>query len=42
MRLRPWLLLLVLRSAATWADDVAALVRDRAGLERAYYNHRAG
>ena len=35
-------LLLLLCSAAVLADDLAALVRDRAAIERVYYNHRLG
>lgn len=35
-------LLLLLCSAAVLADDLPALVRDRAAIERVYYNHRLG
>ena len=35
-------LILLLLSATAWADDLAALVRDRAAIERVYYNHRLG
>jgi hypothetical protein len=35
-------LILLLSSAAALADDLAALVRDRAAIERVYYNHRLG
>jgi hypothetical protein len=41
MRMKPWLLLL-LCCAAAMADDLAVLVRDRAAIERVYYNHRLG
>jgi hypothetical protein len=34
--------ILLLLSATTWADDLAPLVRDRAAIERVYYNHRLG
>ena len=40
--MKSWLPLLLLCSAAAWADDMAALVRDRAAIERVYYNHRLG
>ena len=42
MRIRLGLLLLVLCCAAARGDDVALLVRDRAAIERVYYNHRLG
>jgi hypothetical protein len=42
MRMKPWLLLLLISCLAAWADDLAALVRDRAAIERVYYNHRLG
>jgi hypothetical protein len=42
MRLKPLLLFLLLCSAAAQADDVAALARDRAAIERIYYSHRLG
>jgi hypothetical protein len=42
MRMNPWLFLLLVCSAAAQADDLAALVRDRAAIERVYYNHRLG
>src|SRR5512144_1003338 len=35
-------LLLTLCCAAALADDLAALVQDRAAIERVYYNHRLG
>jgi hypothetical protein len=35
-------LILLLLSATSWADDLAALVRNRAAIERVYYNHRLG
>jgi hypothetical protein len=35
-------LILLLLSATAWADDLAALVRDRAAIERVYYSHRLG
>lgn len=35
-------LILLLLSATARADDLAALVRDRAAIERVYYNHRLG
>jgi hypothetical protein len=35
-------LILLLLSATAWADDLAVLVRDRAAIERVYYNHRLG
>jgi hypothetical protein len=40
--MKRWLLLLLLCSAPAWADDTAALLRDRAAIERVYYNHRLG
>jgi hypothetical protein len=40
--MKRWLLLLLLCSAAAWAGDTAALVKDRAAIERVYYNHRLG
>jgi hypothetical protein len=43
MRIKFWpLLLLLVGCAAAQADDLAALVRDRAAIERVYYNHRLG
>lgn len=42
IEMKSWLLLLLLCSAAAWADDTAALVRDRAAIEHVYYNHRLG
>ena len=42
MRIKPWLLLLLIGCAAARADGLAALVRDRAVIERVYYNHRLG
>jgi hypothetical protein len=36
------MLLLLICSAAGRAEDLAALVRDRATIERVYYNHRLG
>jgi hypothetical protein len=40
--MKRWLLLLLLCSAPAWADDTAALLRDRTAIERVYYNHRLG
>jgi hypothetical protein len=40
--MKHWLLLLLLCSAPAWADDMAMLLRDRAAIERVYYNHRLG
>lgn len=40
--MKPWLLLLLIGCAAALADDLAALVRGRAAIERVYYNHRLG
>jgi hypothetical protein len=40
--MKRWLFLLLLCSSPAWADDTAALVRDRAVIERVYYNHRLG
>jgi hypothetical protein len=40
--MKRWLLLLLLCSAPVWADDTAALMQDRAAVERVYYNHRLG
>jgi len=37
-----WLFLLLVCSAAARADELAALLRDRAAIERVYYNHRLG
>ena len=42
MRMKPWLLFLLIGCSAAWTDDLAALVRDRAAIERVYYNHRLG
>jgi hypothetical protein len=42
MRMNPWLFLLLLCSAAARADDLSALLRDRAAIEWVYYNHRLG
>src|ERR1035437_10007747 len=43
MRIKLWpQLLLLVGCAAAQADDLAALVRDRAAIERVYYNHRLG
>ena len=42
MRMKPWLLFLLVGCVAAQADDLAALVRDRAAIERVYYNHRLG
>src|ERR1035441_9770407 len=42
MHVKLWLLLLLLCSAAAQADDLTALVRDRAAIERVYYNYRLG
>src|ERR1035441_5468024 len=43
MRMKTWLFfLLLLCSAAAWGDDVALLMKDRAAIERVYYNHRVG
>ena len=42
MRMSLWLFLLLVCSAAARGGDVAALVRDRAAIERVYYNHRLG
>jgi hypothetical protein len=36
------LFVLLVSSAAAWAYDLAALVQDRAAIERVYYNHRLG
>jgi hypothetical protein len=36
------MLLLLVGCTAAWADEPAALVRDRAAIERVYYNHRLG
>ena len=35
-------LILLLLSAPAWADDLAAVVRDRVAIERVYYSHRLG
>jgi hypothetical protein len=35
-------LILLLLSATSWADDLVALMRDRAAIERVYYSHRLG
>jgi hypothetical protein len=40
--MKPWLLFLLIGCSTTWADDLTALVRDRAAIERVYYNHRLG
>jgi hypothetical protein len=41
--MKRWLVLLLLTVCATArADDLAALVRDRAAIEQVYYNHRLG
>jgi hypothetical protein len=40
--MKRWLFLLLLCSAPAWADDTAALLRDRAATERVYYKHRLG
>jgi hypothetical protein len=40
--MKRWLLLLLLWSATAWAADTAELLRDRAAIERVYYNHRLG
>ncbi len=42
VRLKPWLLLLLIGGTAAQADDIAALVQARAAIERVYYNHRLG
>src|ERR1035441_3442065 len=42
MRMKPWLLFLLVGCVAAQADDLAALVRDRTAIERVYYNHRLG
>src|ERR1039457_5045130 len=42
MRMKPWLIFLLVGCVAAPADDLAALVRDRAAIERVYYNHRLG
>jgi hypothetical protein len=42
MHMKSWLLLLLIGCSPAWADDLAALVRDRAAIERVYYNHRLG
>ncbi len=40
--MKRWLLPLLLCAVPAWADDTAALLRDRAAIERVYYNHRQG
>ena len=42
MRPKLWFFPLLVICAAALADDLAALVRDRAAIERVYYNHRLG
>src|ERR1035437_891950 len=43
MRMKFWLLLpLLVGCVAALADDLAALVRDRAAIEHVYYSHRLG
>ncbi len=42
MRMNLWLFLLLVYSAAARGDDLAVLLRDRAAIERVYYNHRLG
>ncbi|MDB6020062.1 MAG: hypothetical protein JWR19_4551 [Pedosphaera sp.] len=37
-----WIVLVLLLSSVARADDFAALVRDRAAIERVYYQHRLG
>src|ERR1035438_6416258 len=42
MHVKLWLLLLLVGCTAALADDLAALVRDRAAIEHVYYSHRLG
>ncbi len=42
MRSNACLLFLLPCSAAVRADELAALARDRAAIERVHYNHRQG
>jgi hypothetical protein len=42
MRPNLWLFPLLIGCVAALADDLAALVKDRAAIERVYYNHRLG
>ena len=42
MRPKLWFFPLLVICAVALADDLAALVRDRAAIERVYYNHRLG
>ena len=42
MRLKHLLPFLLFAYSTAWAGDTAALLRDRAAIERVYYNHRLG